>query len=172
MNQTPPDLGIVSEVEESVFRVARLHPDLPTQDVILAILFIHAAKAVNDVVNRLLRPYDLTRVSFSTLTAMYGPAGLRVNPSILCEVTAETRTNMTRILDDLVARGLVSRTPNPEDRRRVDLSLTARGEALVEDLFPAIWETLRAMHGAFTPEEKKTLEGFLKRQLAAANALR
>lgn len=40
-------------------------------------------------------------------------------------------SRLTRILDSLVTRGLVSRTESPEDRRAISVSLTARGARLV-----------------------------------------
>jgi DNA-binding MarR family transcriptional regulator len=38
------------------------------------------------------------------------------------------------LVDRLVARGLITRTPAPEDRRRVSLSLTAEGARLLETI--------------------------------------
>jgi DNA-binding MarR family transcriptional regulator len=39
--------------------------------------------------------------------------------------------NVTTLIDGLVERGLALRTKNPEDGRRVDLSITDQGEALL-----------------------------------------
>ena len=41
---------------------------------------------------------------------------------------------MTRLLDSLVERGLVERREDPEDRRRVRLFLTRKGEDLFQEL--------------------------------------
>jgi DNA-binding MarR family transcriptional regulator len=41
---------------------------------------------------------------------------------------------MTRLLDNLVERGLVERREDPDDRRRVRLLLTERGEDLYREL--------------------------------------
>lgn len=40
--------------------------------------------------------------------------------------------NVSTLVDGLVARGLVARTRNPDDGRRVVLSLTAKGRALLQ----------------------------------------
>jgi len=42
-------------------------------------------------------------------------------------------SRLTRILDSLVARGLVSRAESPDDRRSISVTLTARGSRLVAE---------------------------------------
>jgi DNA-binding MarR family transcriptional regulator len=46
---------------------------------------------------------------------------------------------MTRMVDRLVAKGLLERTPDTEDRRAIALRLTPPGRELVQTL-PAIFE--------------------------------
>jgi DNA-binding MarR family transcriptional regulator len=47
--------------------------------------------------------------------------------------TAVDRTTLTRTIDQLVAQGLVERWSPPGDRRRVNVTLTAEGEARCEE---------------------------------------
>lgn len=49
------------------------------------------------------------------------------------------------LVNRLVAKGLLRRTPSREDRRRVELRLTARGEALIERLAAIHLEELQAL---------------------------
>lgn len=46
-----------------------------------------------------------------------------------------TRPAISRVVDVLVNKGLVTRTPNPDDRRNVQLSLTPEGQELMSVLF-------------------------------------
>lgn len=46
-----------------------------------------------------------------------------------------TRPAISRTVDVLVQKGLVNRSPNPNDRRFLQLSLTAEGRALMDGLF-------------------------------------
>jgi DNA-binding MarR family transcriptional regulator len=43
-----------------------------------------------------------------------------------------------QLVDTLVARGYLDRTPDPDDRRRVMLSLTSRGEAAAGEIRDAV----------------------------------
>lgn len=58
------------------------------------------------------------------------------------------------LVDRLVRKQLVRRTPSPIDRRRVRVTLTARGEALVARLSAAHLEELRQIG----PKLRKVLE--------------
>jgi MarR family transcriptional repressor of emrRAB len=167
MNDTIPLLPPFSEVEEGICRLASCRPDLPKQEVILTRLNYHIAKSLRDVTNQLLRPFDLSYVSFSALMMLFASPNSEINPSKLCDVTGETRTNMTRITDDLVTRGLVKRHANTEDRRRIVLALTPKAENLLKKILPLLWEKQKQIYSKFSADEKKTLEALLKKQLAA-----
>ena len=77
---------------------------------------------------------------------------------------------MTRICDDLVRKGLVRRRPGVEDRRRVLLELTRRGQTLIERLLPKVWDGLGQFSRALDGTEKRDLERLLKKLLTAFEA--
>jgi len=64
------------------------------------------------------------------------------------DLVADTRLNdstLTRVVDRLAALGLVYREADPVDRRRVRVTLSARGRAVHERLAPAVAEAERDM---------------------------
>ncbi len=172
MNDISDLLPPFSEVEEGIGRLASCHPDLPRQEVILTRLTYHIAKSMREVTNQLLKPFDLSYVSFSALMMLFASPKSEINPSKLCDVTGESRTNMTRITDDLVGRGLIKRHPSAEDRRCVLLMLTPKAEHLLKKILPVLWEKQKEIYKMFSDEEKKTLESLLKKHLGAIEALR
>lgn len=111
---------------------------------------------------QLLAPYELSNLGYFAMMAICGrPEGL-ANPSELCEQLGETRGNMTRICDELVAKGWMRRVPNVEDRRRVDLSLTDSGMKVLNKIAPMARENAEAFFKrVFTQEEKATLHRLL-----------
>jgi DNA-binding MarR family transcriptional regulator len=75
---------------------------------------------------------------------------------------------VTRLIDRLEKRGLLSRVRSQEDRRVVKLDLTEEGYALVA-LMPAIFrKTLNEMLVGFAPGEVDLLKNMLKRILCNA----
>lgn len=163
--------GCFVHVERSIDRVARRMPELPRQAVLLVRLNAHVARMLNERLNAALRPYDLNHVGFMTLMMVFGSEERAVNPSRLSEATAETRTNMTRITNELVKRRLLARRHSTEDRRRVVLSMTAQGEKLIARMLPLLWRDCTAYFDQFSIAEKAALERLLKKELSAIDAL-
>jgi DNA-binding MarR family transcriptional regulator len=88
---------------------------------------------------------------------------LPVSMADLGLVTGESGPNLTRICDELVKADLAVRKVSAQDRRKVFLALTARGEAVVENAAPDIWGLLRWFMEILTEEEKAVMTGLLKR---------
>ncbi len=111
---------------------------------------------------RLLEPHDLSSVGYITMMSLYSRPENLANPSELCDITGETRGNMTRICDELVDKGWMRRVPNPEDRRRVDLSLSESGMALLNKVAPQLRQNADDFYKrTFSKTEKATLQQLL-----------
>ena len=72
--------------------------------------------------------------------------------------------NMTMVIDNLVKRGLVSRTRSADDRRVMVISLTAAGRKLIVQILPAYVAALVEEMSVLTPDEQEEL-GRLCRKL-------
>lgn len=86
----------------------------------------------------------------------------------LAQAFAVSTSNVTQQVDKLVARGLVSRTDRPEDRRHVMLRLTAEGEQVAGEISATARGSMRAVLGRLTAEEQDELTRLLHRVLASA----
>jgi len=117
---------------------------------------------------RLLQPHDVSALGYITMMALYSRPGNLANPSELSDATGETRGNMTRICDELVGKGLMRRVPNADDRRRVDLSLTSAGMALLDTVAPQLRKNATEFYQRhFTKADKGTLQQLLAQFSAA-----
>jgi MarR family transcriptional repressor of emrRAB len=131
-------------------------------DIAIYILMRGCNMMMHERLGTLLAPHDLTPLGYMTMMALYSRAENLANPSELSDTTGETRGNMTRICDDLVDKGWMKRVPNAEDRRRVDLSLTDSGMALLNDLSPRLRQNADDFYKrTFTKTEKATLQQLL-----------
>ena len=81
------------------------------------------------------RTPDLSVPQFRTLAFLSHHAGASL--SDVAEHIGLRLPSMSKLMDGLVARSLVKRETHPDDRRRVTLALTARGQTM-----------LRAAHAA------------------------
>ena len=80
--------------------------------------------------------------------------------------------SLTRILDELEQRNLISRVRSETDRRSVTLSLTSQGLSLVETLLPRVVEHWNTLLGEFSHTEIKLLVKLLTRVSHAAEGRR
>ena len=77
-----------------------------------------------------------------------------------------SKANATEVVTTLEGRGFVVRTRLVHDRRAAAVSLTARGEEVVERLFPEHTERVRAAFDVLDEDEKRSLAEIC-RKLAA-----
>lgn len=69
----------------------------------------------------------------------------------------------TDVVDRLESRGLVSRTPDPGDRRALTVSLTDRGEDVLAQTDALRKDAAADFFGALTPAQRHTLSSLLSR---------
>jgi MarR family transcriptional repressor of emrRAB len=153
-------------IESSIDRVAKRTRGAPVQDLVLIRLIKHLTARFSLNLGRMVRPAGLNEVSFRTLMMLYANAEHGVHASMLSDATGETRANITRICDELARKGLLQRHPGVEDRRRVALELTRKGETLIERLLPKVWAQLQTGMRALNAGEKRQLERLLKKLVA------
>jgi DNA-binding MarR family transcriptional regulator len=70
---------------------------------------------------------------------------------------------LTRVIDQLERRGLLTRQRSTRDRRVVELALTARGRRTIESLLPVVVEQINAALAPFTRAEFEQLRDLMVR---------
>jgi DNA-binding MarR family transcriptional regulator len=81
----------------------------------------------------------------------------RVNLSGLASGIRVTPANVTGIADRLVEQGLLTRTPDPDDRRVSWLRATDKGKTLINDLREGRAQEMRRILDQLTEEELSTV---------------
>ena len=116
---------------------------------------------------RIARSIGLNVVDFQTYGVLLRH-GEPMTPGQLAQTTELPSSTTTRVLDRLEAKGLVRRTPCPNDRRVMQLALTAEGESLCREIPFGLARVGNQLLRGFTPKEFATLKGFLRRMLENA----
>ncbi len=88
-----------------------------------------------------------------------GPDGIR--PSELTEATQLTKQTLGSILDQLETAGYIARTPDPADGRARLVTITDRGQELVDLSLPVVEEVERAWTEHLGPERTRQLREML-----------
>ena len=85
-----------------------------------------------------------------------------LSPGALLRATLVTSGTMTNRIDRLAAAGLVTRRPDPEDRRGVLVRLTAAGMHRVDAAFADLLRRERELLAGLGQQEQQTLAGLLR----------
>jgi DNA-binding MarR family transcriptional regulator len=102
---------------------------------------------------------------------MYVHDGLAVTIADICRDLHHDSGAMTRLVDQLESRKLIERRRSADDRRVVELSLTAAGTKVLDTLVPTACEALNASLDGFTREEVKSLQSMLRRLIGRLEEL-
>jgi len=79
------------------------------------------------------REHGLTFTEYSVLRLIQRAKGRRLAPSVLAEAIVCTSGAMTKLVDRLERSKLVSREPDPKDRRGVLICLQGKGDRVAND---------------------------------------
>jgi len=112
--------------------------------------------------------FGLNRGEVGVLSALR-TAGARDRPSPtrLFKGLMLSSAGMTKRLDNLEARGLVRRAPDPDDRRGVRLQLTPEGRRVVDRAVAANTSVEGRLLEGLTAQDRKLLAELLKKLLAS-----
>ncbi|MEU3723380.1 MarR family transcriptional regulator [Streptomyces sp. NPDC031705] len=146
---------------------AAVRPDLDTTPMAVFGRIYRISKAVGDAVERAYNRHGITRGEFDVLaTLRRSGAPYTLSPRELSATLMLTTGGMTGRLDKLEKAGLLTRSPDPHDRRGLQVTLTERGLALADEAVSAGLAVHHAALAHFDPEEVEQLTGLLRRLLA------
>jgi DNA-binding MarR family transcriptional regulator len=121
---------------------------------------------VDSELEEVLREQRLSRASFQVLHALAAAAeGELTQRELAARVRRAAGTLSVRLVR-LERAGLVSRDPNPDDRRATHVRITARGRERLERATELYEQQARRLTEALSDEEVSALDGQLRRWLA------
>jgi len=108
---------------------------------------------------------ELTFSQWTTLVALH--SGIATAGDLAHNICHDAGS-LTRLIDEMVKRGLVTRSRSDSDRRVVTLALTQRGEDMVEVLAPRMMNFWNGLLAGFSHAEIDTLINLLTRLVLVA----
>lgn len=85
-----------------------------------------------------LKPYDLSGEQYNVLRILRGQKGKPANMCVIQERMVTKNSNTTRLIDKLLLKDLVTRNVCPNNRRKMEVLITDKGLALLEELEPVV----------------------------------
>lgn len=159
---------------ECLLEAAKLFPDLNPS---ACEVFLHLMRAGDEAfraVDSHLAQHHLSQGRFMVLALLYerlrGCPHPRT-PAELADLSHVTRATMTGLVDTLERDGLVTREPDPTDRRMMSVALTEKGRTLLETVLPWYFQRMAALVQPLDETERKTLVTLLGKIFRQADAL-
>ena len=147
----------IAAIRAAVTRLQKRDLALPLEDVVLFRTLSLVGRSLGQFAESAMLPYGLAEGELRALVQLYSlPEGVG-HPGSLCAATSQSPATMTRTTDVLVERGLISRVPSEQDRRRMILRVTAAGEALVRRILPSFYDQVRPLFSGWSAADRTQL---------------
>jgi DNA-binding MarR family transcriptional regulator len=160
---------------ECLIEAAQTFPDL---DPSACEAFMHLLRAGDEafcVMDEHLTKHQISHGRFTVLLLLLDKRSncpRAETPAELADMAGVTRATMTGLVDTLERDGLVTRTPDPKDRRMMSVNLTEHGKARLDQILPGHFRRMAAVMSALDEGERKTLVRLLTKVLERATELK
>lgn len=118
----------------------------------------------------LLGQHDLTFTEYSVLRLLSRAPEQQLSPSVLADKIVCTTGAMTKLVDRLGRNKLVTRSPDPADRRGIQVEITCKGEDLASKAATSYRTGRRRVLSRLEPHETDPIHDHLLRLLGALEA--
>ena len=113
------------------------------------------------LLKRMERKYGIIRPELTVLICLNFRDGLHARD--ICEITEQPSNTVSRAVTSLELAGRLVRRQDPDDNRRMILSLTTDGQALHDSIMKEFARAEKALIGTLTEKESAVLTALLDR---------
>ncbi|MDN0196870.1 MarR family transcriptional regulator [Streptomyces sp. S.PNR 29] len=158
-------------VDAIIGQWAAVRPDLDTRAMEVFGRLNRLSRAIGDRMEKAYAPYGISRGEFDVLaTLRRSGEPYTLSPRQLSATLMLTTGGMTGRLDKLERAGLLRRSPDPHDRRALQVSLTEKGLHLIDEAVAAGLAVQTEALSALDDEQAGQLADLLRRLVLGTGA--
>ena len=128
---------------------------------------MYTQNVLGESFNELFKKHDLSPEQFNVLRILRGQKGAPANMCVIQERMIAKTSNTTRLVDKLLLKGLVTRQVCPDNRRKMEVLITAKGLELLSGLDPEIDAHEQKFAANLTGAELEQLNALLEKYRSA-----
>lgn len=128
---------------------------------LLNIMYSH--NVIGEKFNEILKHEDLSPEQFNVLRILRGQNGKSANMCDIQERMIAKTSNTTRLVDKLLLKNLVTREICPDNRRKMEITITQEGLDLLTKLDPLVINHEKLFASNLTEKELATLNELLEK---------
>ncbi|MFF4903617.1 MarR family winged helix-turn-helix transcriptional regulator [Streptomyces sp. NPDC001260] len=156
-------------VDAIIDQWARVRPDLDTRAMEVFGRIYRLSRTMGDRMEKAYAPYGISRGEFDVLaTLRRSGEPYTLSPRQLSATLMLTTGGMTGRLDKLENAGLLRRSPDPHDRRALQVTLTEKGLEVIDRAVGAGLAVQTEALSTMNDEQAGQLAGLLRELLAGA----
>ncbi|WHY77145.1 MarR family transcriptional regulator [Neobacillus sp. WH10] len=125
------------------------------------LVLMQTSKAIHERIKEEMTKSSLSITEFSVLEVLYQKGKQTIQQIGNCILISSG--SMTYVIDKLEQRGLLCRNACRDDRRVIHVTLTDKGNALMEEIMPKYHELVDDMFDSLISDEAETLVHLLKK---------
>ena len=116
-----------------------------------------------DQLNTILKPYGLSEPRYNVLRLLEEAGGVAMAQQDIQDRMIQRSSNVSRIIDKLLAEGYVSRVINEDNRRKMDICLTAEGRKFLKKVSKKVLEFHGGLSDNLSSQEYLQIATLLKK---------
>ena len=124
---------------------------------------MYTQNVISEKFNEILKPFDLSPEQFNVLRILRGQKGKPANMSMIQERMIAKTSNTTRLVDKLLLKELVLREVCPNNRRKMEITITEKGLELLLQLDPLVEAHEQSFSKNLTVAELELLNELLEK---------
>ena len=118
---------------------------------------------ISDKFQEIMKPYDLSSEQYNVLRILRGQKGTPANMCVIQDRMISKSSNTTRLIDKLLIKEMVTRKECPDNRRKVEILITAKGLEILQKLDPLVIEYEEKFASNLTNIELENLNFLLEK---------
>ena len=118
---------------------------------------------ISDKFQEIMKPYDLSSEQYNVLRILRGQKGTPANMCVIQERMISKSSNTTRLIDKLLIKEMVTRKECPDNRRKIEILITAKGLEILQKLDPLVIEYEEKFAANLTNTELENLNFLLEK---------
>lgn len=126
----------------------------------IVFLLAKSYQKAHGIFKKKLAPFGLTPVQHLILEVLW--EGKMISPAEISEKTMIDSATLSGVLERMAEAGLIKKEENPEDRRSIRVSLTARAKGMWEKMEELRQEVNEELTGILSMEERLLLKRMLR----------
>lgn len=124
---------------------------------------VRAGHWITDQVSIELKEFDISEPQYNVLRILKVRNGEPITVQKIQDKMVQRTSNVTRIVDKLLEKGLVNRKECPSNRRKMDITITQKGEDLLGELTQKVVAFHQPMAKNLSTEEAQTLRNLINK---------